>query len=74
MWRRASFVRSDLRSGSGLDTAVAGASVIVHCATSTSAEVEAMQKLVRLPVVPVPVGFRVEPADTAAVARPSVFS
>jgi len=128
------FVRSDLRLGSGLDAAVAGASVIVHCATSTKGDVEAMQnlvgaanqtglphlvyvsivgidaiaswgypksklqaeavlvnselpwtilratqfheyvlaglqKLVRSPVVPVPAGFRVQPVDTAAVAR-----
>jgi hypothetical protein len=128
------FVRSDLRLGSGLDAAVAGTSVIVHCATSTKGDVEAMQnlvgaanqtglphlvyvsivgidaiaswgypksklqaeavlvnselpwtilratqfheyvlaglqKLVRSPVVLVPAGFRVQPVDTAAVAR-----
>ena len=40
------FVRSDLRLGSGLDAAVAGTSVIVHCATSTKGDVEAMQNLV----------------------------
>jgi uncharacterized protein YbjT (DUF2867 family) len=40
------FVGSDLRSGSGLDVALDGTSVIVHCATSSKGDVEAMHNLV----------------------------